>query len=271
MDSWSYSVPNGTYIVKLHFSEDYDGVTDPSGRVFSFDVQGQKFKDFSPWKKAGAQFKAYVETVKDVKVTDGQIKITFTPQVENPQINASEVYAVEGGGAETKPTAVGTTVAGKAILRMVAGRDTSLKDSQGNVWEAEKGFEGGQTIERSELKVTGTAEPGLYLGEHYSMDSWSYKVPNGKYVLKLHFSEDYDGMSGPQDRLFTYIVKDGAAQTGTLVKEVKNFGPWKAAGAQFKAYIDTVPVTVTKGQISVVFIPEVENTQINAIEVWAAD
>ena len=41
----------------------------------------------------------------------------------------------------------------------------------------------------------------------------------------------------------------------------------KASGAQFKAYVDTVPVTVTSGQITIKFTPQVENPQINAIEI----
>ena len=65
----------------------------PAGqRVFSFKVQGTEFKDFDPWVKAGGFCRAYIETV-PVEVTDGKIKITFTPKVENPQICAIEILA----------------------------------------------------------------------------------------------------------------------------------------------------------------------------------
>jgi len=40
--------------------------------------------------KAGGPRKAYVETV-GVDVTSGQLDITFTSNVENPQINAIEI------------------------------------------------------------------------------------------------------------------------------------------------------------------------------------
>jgi hypothetical protein len=99
------------------------------------------------------------------------------------------------------------------------------------------------------------------------MNSYTVKVPNGNYVVKLHFSEDYDGITDSAQRVFTYAVKDGDAASGKIIKEVKDFSPWKAAGAQFKAYVDTVPVTVATGQISVTFTPQVENPQINAIEI----
>jgi len=90
MDSFSCAVPNGKYIAKLYFAETYDGITGPGQRVFSFNVQGHDFKDFDVWVKAGGPNKAYVETV-PVEVTDGKFKITFTSNIENPQINAIEI------------------------------------------------------------------------------------------------------------------------------------------------------------------------------------
>ena len=98
MDSFSWPVPNGKYVVKLHFAETFEGITGPGERVFSFNVQGHEFKDFDVWVKAGGPLKAYVETV-PVEVTDGKIKITFTPKVENPQICAIEI--IPQSGAET--------------------------------------------------------------------------------------------------------------------------------------------------------------------------
>ena len=50
----------------------------------------EEFKDFDVVKKAGAPQKAYVESV-DLDVTDGVVKITFTPNVQNPEINAIEI------------------------------------------------------------------------------------------------------------------------------------------------------------------------------------
>jgi hypothetical protein len=52
------------------------------------------FKNFDVWVKAGGFARPYVETV-PVEITDGQLNIKFTPQVENPQINAIEIVAVQ--------------------------------------------------------------------------------------------------------------------------------------------------------------------------------
>jgi hypothetical protein len=156
---------------------------------------------------------------------------------------------------------------GHAAIRVKAGIDEPLTDSKGTKWAADTGFDEGTEVDRPDLQITGTPTPEIYHSERYSMNSYSFKVPNGKYLVKLHFSEDYEGISGPEDRLFTYAVKDGTAASGKVIKEVKNFSPWKASGAQFKAYVDSIPVDVTSGQITITFTPQVENPQINALEI----
>ena len=108
MDSFSWPVPNGKYVVKLHFAETFEGITGPGERVFSFNVQGREFKDFDVWVKAGGSLKAYVETV-PVEVTDGKIKVTFTPKVENPQICAIEIIPQSGGETSAATPAPATT------------------------------------------------------------------------------------------------------------------------------------------------------------------
>jgi hypothetical protein len=90
MTKFSYPVPNGNYTVKLHFCETFEGIQGPGERVFSFNVEGHDFKDFDPWAKTGGHQRAYVETV-PVEVTDGKVDITFTPKVENPEINGIEI------------------------------------------------------------------------------------------------------------------------------------------------------------------------------------
>jgi hypothetical protein len=90
MSSFSVAVPNGKYVAKLHFAETFDGVSGPGGRVFSFNVHGREFKDFDVFVKAGGANRAYVETV-PVEVTNGKFTITFTSNIENPEINAIEL------------------------------------------------------------------------------------------------------------------------------------------------------------------------------------
>lgn len=168
--------------------------------------------------------------------------------------------------AKPETTAVAPPIS-LPTIRIKAGIDQPLKDSKGVTWSADTGFDGGEPVDRPDLQVTGTDRPELYRAERFSMNAYSIKVPNGDYTLKLHFSEDYDGLTDPSMRLFTYAVKDGDATNGKTVKEVKDFSPWKSAGAQFKAFVDAVPLTVTTGQVTIKFTAQVENPQINAIEI----
>lgn len=135
MRAFSTKIPNGKYVAKLYFAEMYDGITGPGQRVFSMNVQGREFKDFDIWAKAGGPKRAYVETV-PVEVTNGEFRITFTQQTENPAINAIEIIPQSDSATAASST---------AAIRIKAGSSTPFTDSSGQVWEAERGFEGGMT------------------------------------------------------------------------------------------------------------------------------
>lgn len=178
-----------------------------------------------------------------------------------------------GGPARAEPSRVSSVssvsiapTSDRPTIRINAGASEAVTDGRGTKWAADTGAVDGETIERPDLEITGTPTPEIYRSERYAMSAYTLKVPNGKYLVKLHFSEDYDGIGSAEDRKFTYALRDGDA-TGKTIKEVKDFSPWKAAGAQFKAYVDSVPMTVSSGQITVTFVPQVENPQINAIEI----
>jgi alcohol dehydrogenase (cytochrome c) len=135
MRAFSQKIPNGKYVAKLYFAETYQGITGPGQRVFSFDVQGHKFNDFDIWVKAGGPNKAYIETV-PVEVSNGEFRIAFTSQVENPAIKAIEIVPQrESSGSASS---AGT-------IRINAGASSSFTDSSGQVWQPDSGFEGGMT------------------------------------------------------------------------------------------------------------------------------
>jgi hypothetical protein len=90
MTKFTQPLPNGKYTVKLHFCETYESITGPGQRVFSFNVAGHEFKDFDVWVKSGGFQRAYIEIV-PVDISDGKLEITFTPNVENPEINGIEI------------------------------------------------------------------------------------------------------------------------------------------------------------------------------------
>jgi len=146
-----------------------------------------------------------------------------------------------------------------SIIRIKAGLDTPVTDAEGRVWQAEKGFGGGDTIERDpNLAIANTTDPVLYRSEHYAMDSFSYPLPNGRYTVKLHFAETYEDITGPGQRVFSYNVQG---------RDFKDFDVFQKAGGADRAYIETVPVDVTDGKLKITFTTQVENPEINAIEI----
>ena len=179
---------------------------------------------------------------------------------DHPVQMAATQTTAETPAATSAPVATAPTAAAPAgkVIRIKAGKSESVKDADGNVWLADQGFEGGQTIERPDIQIANTKSPDLYRAEHYSMDSFSWPVANGKYVVKLHFAETFDGITGPGERVFSFNVQG---------KEFKDFDVWVKAGGALKAYVETVPVEVTDSKIKVTFTPKVENPQICAIEI----
>jgi outer membrane protein assembly factor BamB len=136
MTAFSCKTPNGKYLAKLYFAETYEGITGAGQRVFSYEVHGHEFKDFDIWAKTGGRNRAYIETV-PVEVTNGEFRIVFTRQVENPAIKAIEII----------PQAEAATgaAASAATIRIKAGRSAPFTDSSGQVWQPDNGFEGGMT------------------------------------------------------------------------------------------------------------------------------
>ena len=104
----------------------------------------------------------------------------------------------------TAPSLAVTSAAAKPAagqsVRIKAGAPEPVKDADGNVWLADQGFEGGATIERPDVQIANTKSPGLYRAEHYSMDSFSWPVPNGKYQVKLHFGDSPGRSHGREDQ-----------------------------------------------------------------------
>ena len=158
------------------------------------------------------------------------------------------------------PAASAPSVAAFSPIRIKTGTTVTNTDSAGNIWLPDQGFADGETIERPDLQIANTTDPFIYRAERYSMTSFSQPVPNGRYTVKLHFAETFEGISGPGERVFSFNVE------GQDFKDLDVFA--KAGGAQ-KAYVITVNVVVTDGKLDIKFTPNIENPEINGIEILA--
>jgi hypothetical protein len=186
--------------------------------------------------------------------TEHQTSAPTAPVATQSSVAPTAPVAMQSSAA---PAPAATPVTAGDAIRIKAGSSSPFKDSSGNVWQAELGFNGGDSIERPDLAIANTKDAGLFQSEHYSMDSFSTKVPNGKYVAKLYFAETYDGITGPGQRVFSFNVQG---------REFKDFDVWVKAGGANRAYVETVPVEVTDGTFKITFTSNIENPQINAIE-----
>lgn len=147
-------------------------------------------------------------------------------------------------------------------VRIDAGSDVPFKDSGGNLWQADQGFDGGQTVAREpDLAIANTSNPEVFRTEHYDMNSFSQALPNGKYVVKLYFAETYGEITGPGERVFSFDVQG---------KKFNDFDPTAKAGGVNKAYVETVHVDVTDGKLQINFTPNVQSPEINGIEIAPA-
>jgi len=146
-------------------------------------------------------------------------------------------------------------------VRIKTGITTPLSDETSVVWRADTGFIDGETIDRPGIAIAGTKTPSIYQAERYSMTGFRWQLPNGKYTVKLHFAETYEGIYGPGERVFSFKVEG---------REFKDFDVWKKAGGAFRAYVETVKVEVNDGSLDISFTAKVENPQINALEIIPA-
>jgi len=104
----SYSVVNGAYTVKLHFAETAGRVT--GGRIFNVNVENGQgvLNNFDVYATAGGGNIALIQTFNNINVTDGQLNIVFTPNVDQPEINGIEI--LPAGAPTNTPTRTNTPI-----------------------------------------------------------------------------------------------------------------------------------------------------------------
>jgi fibronectin type 3 domain-containing protein len=120
-------------------------------------------------------------------------------------------------------------------------------DSQGRVWEGDRGFTGGSVL-TSSYDVQGTTDDRLYYTRRYGPNGASFTyalaVANGTYDLRLHFAESNTAIAAGQ-RVFDVLAE------GAVV--VDNYDIVSAAGGVQRAVVKTVQVAVADGTLNLEF------------------
>ena len=166
-----------------------------------------------------------------------------TPQVERATPQVERVTPPETG---RKP------------IRIKAGSSTKWKDKDGHEWLPDGGFSDGAMLDHGKIKIENTDNPDLYMSERVNVEKFSWPVANGKYMVKLHFSENLEEVRKEGERVFGVDVQ------GAKIKDVDIF---KESGGSGKALVKTVHVNVSNGKLDINFIKNNKEPLINGIEI----
>ncbi|MCE5300097.1 MAG: alpha-galactosidase [Spirochaetia bacterium] len=143
------------------------------------------------------------------------------------------------------------------IWRINAGGN-EYKDSTGNLWSADIGFEGGQATSTARI-IKAKSDAQLYVTERWEGD-FAYNLPvlPGKYTVTLKFAEVY--LAEPGQRIFDIFIN------GVKVKE--NFEILKEADGFAKAVDLTFnDIEPKDGTVQVRFVSSVQKAKVCAVEV----
>jgi len=158
--------------------------------------------------------------------------------------------------------------AARPVYTVNCGADEAYTDAGGKVWQADQmlaegadwGAVDGETVTRDPVEIGATDAPQVYLTERYSMTGYEFKLKDGRYTVRLHFAETYDGILVAGERLF-----DVSLNGKVVLKDLDVFnqagGPNKALVKEFKG------VEVTGGKLVIGFALNVQNPEINGIEI----
>ena len=165
----------------------------------------------------------------------------------------------------TAPAAAPKPAEDMLVLRIDCGSKADYTDPNGNVWKADRDFTkdgwgrvGGDAVTRTTVdKIENTDSQPLYLTELFGMDAYRITCPNGTYSVTLCFAETYH--EAPDIRSFDVSIEGKKVLTA--------FDPVRVAGKPYIAITRTFETQVTDGELTIDFIRDIEQPEINAIQV----
>ena len=219
----------------------------------------QNIKHLVQWSRAPFISAVVAFLLVGCKSAKGQSGVKITCTKPTPAVTASAPAVAAPVAAAPAAPAVAAPAAPVAAIRIDAGSTAPYTDSNGNVWLPDQGFADGDTVDRgNDVQIANTKDPAIYRTERYGMSEFSYKLPNGKYIVKLHFAETYENITGSGQRVFSFNVAG---------QEFKDFDVWAKAGGAKRAYIETVNVDITDGKLDISFTSNADLPEINGIEI----
>ena len=159
--------------------------------------------------------------------------------------------------------------AAKPVYSINCGAEAVYVDGSGKTWLADQektdkvdwGVIGGDVVLRETVAIPGTQAPMVYLNERYSMAGYVFKLPAGKYTVRLHFAETYEGVTSAGERIFDISINKKVV--------IKDFDVFKAAGGANKPVIKEFKDIEVTDKLAIDFETNEQNPEINGIEILA--
>lgn len=147
------------------------------------------------------------------------------------------------------------------VHRVHCGGEAFL-GSGARFWDADRGFDGGSLFAVTDT-ILETADQDLYRTERWNdplqgVLRYAFPVPPGKYQVRLHFAEIWDGAFGEGKRVFDVNVNGGAVAQALDI--------YARVGAR-KPFILEAQADAQEGKIAVEFANQVNHAKISGIEV----
>jgi hypothetical protein len=265
--AYNLPVENGRYVVRLHFAEIWAATVKRNMRQFDVILEGEKV--LAAYDIA-AQVGPMTATVEQMvtSVSDGSLDIEFRHVLENPKISAIEVLALAPGALPPPPPAPPTVfpplplASTDALYRVNAG-GREYVDPQGRRWEADNHFNDQGLGSALYQEIAGTDLDPLYQTQRRSFLRatrlpvvYSFPVPAGRYLLRLHFAEIVPRAAG-------YSVFDVLVEN---VEALRRLDVFDEVGAR-RALVKEVETTAGDGSLDISFRPIRGRPHISAIEV----
>ena len=241
------------YFAETLFGESNTAGGGESSRVFRVLINDKPaLLVFDVASDAGGSNTADEKVFRDISpAKDGMLHLHFAALFkETPFLNAIEI--VPGIPGRMHP------------VRLVA-ESHNYTDRRGVVWGADRYFQRGSTVTRSE-PVSNTPDPEMFAAERFGNFTYTIPAVDGRYTVNLRFAETWFGPGDP-----------GGGGAGSRVFDVycngiallRNFDIFRAAGgaqrAVEKSFHGIVPNA--QGKIVLSFVPVVNYACVNAIEV----
>jgi serine/threonine-protein kinase len=187
--------------------------------------------------------------------------IEFRP-VLTPNLNPNPTRATPSRPLSTPttsppPTSTPTSMPSSPGIRIEAGGARAYIDQAGNAWLADRNFQGGDLIDRGQQAVANTNDDRIYQTERYGVQGYAIPVDHGRYRVRLHFAEMFEGITQAGQRVFDVEV-EGSRLTDLDV--------YREAGGRNIALVKQMSVPVSDGELNITFTAKVQNPFINGIE-----